>query len=102
MKDFLSNLADQEEIKKNPFKVFALGTAMKFEDVDERQADMNERVGENEKAILKMVDSKLDVKTFNDHIRDYDTFKSSMKVYVIVGTVVINLAIWVIQYLITK
>ena len=95
MKDFLNDLGDQEEIKKNPFKAFAAYTALKFEDNDKKCKEITGTVDELEKSNAK----KLDEKDFNTFLRDYDKFKSTMTVYVIVGTILVNGFLWLISEL---
>lgn len=90
MKDFLNDLGDQEEIRKNPFKAFAAYTALKFEDNDKKCKEITGTVDELEKSNAK----KLDEKDFNTFLRDYDRFKERMTVYVILGTALMNGIIW--------
>ena len=98
MKDFLNDLADQEEIKRNPFKAFATYTALKFEDNDKKCKDLLEKVDELDKTGSR----KLDEKEFNIFLRDYDRFKATMSVYVIIGTVLINGLIYLIGEVFNK
>lgn len=98
MKDFLNDLADQEEVRRNPFKAFATYTALKFEDNDKKCKEISETVDTLEKDCGK----KLDEKDFNTFLRDYDKFKATMTVYVIIGTVLINGLIWLIGEFVKK
>ena len=98
MKDFLNDLGDQEEIRKNPFKAFAAYTALKFEDNDKKCKEITEAVDELEKANAK----KLDEKEFNTFLRDYDRFKERMTVYVVVGTILINALIYLVGEFLKK
>ena len=93
MKDFLNDLGDQEEIRKNPFKAFAAYTALKFEDNDKKCEKVSINVEELEKSVAK----KLDEKDFNAFLRDYDRFKERMTVYVVVGTILVNGLLWLIS-----
>jgi len=92
MKDFLNDLADQEEIKRNPFKAFATYTALKFEDNDKKCKELTESVDDLDKSNAK----KLDEKDFNTFLRDYDKYKATMTTYVVIGTILINGLLWMI------
>lgn len=98
MKDFLNDLGDQEEIRKNPFKAFAAYTALKFEDNDKKCKEITDKVDIIEKATEK----KLNEKEFNTFLRDYDRFKERMTVYVVVGTILINALIYLVGEFLKK
>lgn len=80
MKDFLNDLIQQDELRKNPLKAFAAFTAYKFETMDENNKE------------LKDIVEKLQ--------KDYIAFKAKMLVYVAVGTIVFNVIIAVLIKLI--
>ena len=101
MKDFLNELADQEAVSKNPFKAFAAYTALKFEDIDEKCKEFTAIVEKNKDDIVALKDKKFDEAEFNKFLRDYDTFKSQMKVYVVVATVIVNLFVGFFVYILT-
>lgn len=101
MKDFLNELADQEAVSKNPFKAFAAYTALKFEDIDEKCKLFSAMVDRNKDDIVALKDRKLDEAEFNKFLRDYDSFKSQMKVYVVIATVIVNAVAGIFIYLLT-
>jgi predicted DNA-binding protein YlxM (UPF0122 family) len=101
MKDFLNELADQDAISRNPFKAFAAYTALKFEDIDEKCKLFSAMVERNKDDMVSMKEKKLDEAEFNKFLRDYDTFKSQMKVYVVIATVIVNAVAGIFIYLLT-
>jgi hypothetical protein len=103
MKDFLSNLLNQEEIKKNPLKFFAAFVAMKFEESDDKDKAHEKRLDDHYKKIGQLTDNKVEKEKFGELEKDYSNFKGRMTAYVIIGTIIINLLLWlgseIIKYL---
>ena len=58
-------------------------------------------VEKNKDDIVALKDKKHDEAEFNKFLRDYDSFKSQMKVYVVIATVIVNAVAGIFIYLLT-
>ncbi len=104
MKDFLYSLLNEDEIQKNPTKAFAAFTALKFQQVDEKNEEQDAKDKEQDKEIgilMSQVQSLRDLtvsrKEHTELLRDYDKFKTKMGIVVVGGTILINVLVWILQ-----
>lgn len=104
MRDFLDNLLDEEEIRKNPAKAFAAYTALKFKQLDEKNEKQDEETNHVESDIkdLKsrvqsLEDLKLTREEYTLFLRDYDRFKTKVNLIVVGGTIILNFLIWIFR-----
>lgn len=100
MKDTLSNLLDKEEIRKNPFKAFAIVTAKKFEDIDENAIKCRGFTDANTTAVAHLKDTKVEKEDYNLFLQNYSAFKAKILAYVVGGTLIFNALVWMVVLLV--